>query len=406
MRGGPREIRRYSGAFKRKVVGEIERGEIRICEARELYGIGGSETIQKWIKKHGKNHLLSKVVRIQMVDERDQLRELKREKKELESALAQAHLKILAMETLLEVASEKAGYDIKKKDRIRSITRLAKEKGLKIRGLCRAYGISRQGYYQQRRRQKQAGKTEARVLAMVREERREQPKIGTRKLHELFGGEWAGEGLRVGRDKLFDILRRNGMLVRRRKKYIRTTNSLHRYYVHENLIEGRRIEEPNEVYVADITYLRTRRGFVYLPLVTDVASRKIVGWDVSDSLSVEGSLRSLRMALRGAKPRRGSIHHSDRGIQYCCDAYTEELRREGIAISMAEKGNPYQNAIAERINGILKEEYQLRDTFADLQEAKKAVAEAIYLYNHRRPHMSINYEIPAERYAQRLRAAA
>jgi len=173
---------------------------------------------------------------------------------------------------------------------------------------------------------------------------------------------------------------------------------MHRYRVYKNLIKGREIVRANEVIASDITYIRIVSGFCYLSLITDVATRKIVGYDLSDSLGVEGSLRALKMALKQVCEPELMTHHSDRGIQYCSDAYTGILKKKDIAISMAEHGNPYENAIAERVNGILKQEFLLDATFKSIAIAKQAVTEAIEAYNTLRPHMSIGYLTPEEKY--------
>ncbi|RZL05858.1 MAG: IS3 family transposase [Pedobacter sp.] len=195
------------------------------------------------------------------------------------------------------------------------------------------------------------------------------------------------------------------MLIKRRKKYAVTTNSNHPFYKYKNEIKDKPVVRPNQVWVSDITYLRTSKGFVYLSLITDVYSRKIVGWHVDVSLGVEGTLKALRRALRHCKNTSGLIHHSDRGIQYCCYPYTDLLKEHGVIISMGEAGNCYDNAIAERVNGILKEEYMLDSTFRDHNQAEKSVEEAIYLYNYKRPHWSLKLKKPADVYDQEIEAA-
>lgn len=156
------------------------------------------------------------------------------------------------------------------------------------------------------------------------------------------------------------------------------------------------ISTPNQAWVSDITYLRTRKGFAYLSLITDVYSRKIVGWNVDHSLGVESTLKAAEQAIRQCKTARGVIHHSDRGIQYCCYAYTDRLKQKGIRISMGEAGNCYDNAMAERVNGILKDEYLLDTEFVDITHAREATRQAIHLYNYKRPHWSLGLRKPAE----------
>ena len=175
-----------------------------------------------------------------------------------------------------------------------------------------------------------------------------------------------------------------------------TTQSKHRFRVYKNKLAGARIERPHQAWVCDITYLRIEKGFVYLFLMTDAYSRKIVGWDLNKSLGLEGAFKSLSMAMAQCPRPEGLIHHSYRGLQYCCPAYTSRLENKGIQISMGEAGNCYDNAMAERVNGILKDEYGLEETFADEKQALQAVKEAIEAYNEQRPHWSLNLQIPAK----------
>ena len=175
-----------------------------------------------------------------------------------------------------------------------------------------------------------------------------------------------------------------------------TTQSRHRFRVYNNKLAGTRIERPHQAWVCDITYMRVTKGFVYLFLITDAFSRKIVGWKLSNSLGIDSAMEALQMALRQCPNAKGLIHHSDRGIQYCSTSYVEKMRSKGIQISMGEAGNCYDNAMAERVNGILKDEYGLEETFADEREALKATKQAIQAYNEQRPHWSLNLQIPAK----------
>jgi putative transposase len=226
------------------------------------------------------------------------------------------------------------------------------------------------------------------------------PRLGGRKLYHLVQPGLAREyAVRLGRDKFFDLLRRHGLLVKRRRKYAQTTNSHHRFHIYTNLIEHASVDAPNQVFVSDITYLRLQSGFGYLALVTDVYSRKIVGYDFSQSLTLDGALRALRMALLNVPDPSRLIHHSDRGLQYCSTEYTNELLSKNARISMSQAGNPYENAIAERINGILKDEFLLDDTFPNFAAARSAVVEAIQIYNTLRPHGSIANLTPSLKYA-------
>lgn len=233
------------------------------------------------------------------------------------------------------------------------------------------------------------------VLEKVQEKRQRHPRMGGRKLlHELQ--EWLRKaGLKIGRDRFFDLLRKAGLLVRPRRRFRRTTWPGE--WRCENLLPETVIKHPNQVWVSDITYVDSEAGFGYLSQVTDAFSRFIVGYDFSTSLAVEGVLAALNMAItRAGGETAGLIHHSDHGIQYTCLAYGQELADHQILCSMGQKGNCYDNALAERVNGILKQEYALGERFANIEQAARAVDEAIWLYNHERPHLSLDYKKPYE----------
>lgn len=265
--------------------------------------------------------------------------------------------------------------------------------------ICGIVGISRQGYYKGTKEKSVIKLNEEMVLQLVQSHRRKMPKVGGKKLHWLLSPDLKKMEIKLGRDKLFEFLGRKELLIHRKKRYEKTTNSFHRFKIYDNLIIGLVPNHINAIYVSDITYLRAEGSFCYLALITDLYSRKIVGCDISDSLNMEGSMRALKMAIKNKGDLSGLIHHSDRGIQYCSKDYTELLTGRGILISMAEKGNPYENAVAERLNGILKEEFMLGETFKTKELAERAVKEAIKTYNEHRPHMSINYMTPNQKYA-------
>jgi putative transposase len=205
--------------------------------------------------------------------------------------------------------------------------------------------------------------------------------------------------LALGRDKFFDLMRDEGLLIKRKRKYAKTTNSAHGFRTYNNKIKELEITKPNQVWVSDITYISTREGFMYLALITDLFSRKIVGYDISDSLEAEGCKRALNKALYIIKNPKGIIHHSDRGIQYCCKEYIKILKGRNMEISMAAKGDCYENAVAERVNGILKGEYDLGMRFLSKKLAAKSTKEAVSLYNNLRLHSSINFKTPQQIYA-------
>lgn len=237
------------------------------------------------------------------------------------------------------------------------------------------------------------------VVKTVEQIRVSMPRIGTRKLKFMLDGLLQKHGIAMGRDKLFDLLSEYGLLVRRRKKRkCITTDSDHPFRRYPNLIRELVVTRLNQLWVSDITYLALPANYCYLSLVTDAYSRKIVGYHLYPTLERQGPLAALQMALSGAQRERARmlIHHSDRGLQYCCLEYTDLLTQNRVTISMTEKGDPYENAIAERVNGILKSEFLLTKTFKNYEEALQAVSTAIETYNTQRPHGSLKYHTPQE----------
>lgn len=224
--------------------------------------------------------------------------------------------------------------------------------------------------------------------------RKSLPREGVRKLKKSLKDDFINANLKVGRDTLFNVLRKHQMLTLRKKYSARTTNSYHRFYKYNNMIKDIEVARANQVWVSDITYIRTVKGFCYLALITDMHSRKIVGYDLSDSLELKGCVRALKKALYQAKNTEGLIHHSDRGIQYCSNVYTQILKRNNIDISMTEENHCYENALAERVNGILKDEFYLDQTFMSTAHAKRAAKSAIKLYNEVRLHLSLDFKTP------------
>jgi len=225
------------------------------------------------------------------------------------------------------------------------------------------------------------------------------PKIGTRKLYYLLKDDLYQ--LNIGRDKLFRILRANHMLIIPKKSYHITTDSHHRFRKHKNLVNTMEIESPESIWVSDITYVGTRSNPSYLALITDAYSKKIVGYNVSNSLNMEGSINALEMALKNRVYKdRELIHHSDRGLQYCSNEYQKILAKNNISSSMTEKYDPYENAIAERINGILKQEFDISKNIEKLELKKRVIKNAIEIYNDRRPHLSNHMLTPEQMHRQ------
>lgn len=261
--------------------------------------------------------------------------------------------------------------------------------------LCKFFGITRQAYYKGLKQSEREAVQEELIIKLVQQVRRSNQKMGCKKLYWLLQEDIRRIDSSMGRDKFFYLLRQRGLLVQRRRKYAITTQSHHRFRVYSNKLLGFTPERPHHVWVCDITYVRIRKGFVYLFLITDAYSRKIVGWELSNSLGLEGALRCLGRAMRQCPCPERLIHHSDRGFQYCSNEYVGRLKSKGIQISMSEAGNCYENAMAERVNGILKSEYGLEETFVDEGEARQCAREGIRAYNEQRPHWSLNLQIPA-----------
>jgi transposase InsO family protein len=232
------------------------------------------------------------------------------------------------------------------------------------------------------------------IIDIVKKRRKSLPREGVRKLMKSLNKDFEKQQVKVGRDTLFNVLREHNMLTLRKKYSCRTTNSYHRFYKYNNIIKNVEINRSNQVWASDITYIRTLKGFCYLALITDMHSRKIVGYDLSDSLELKGCVRALNKAIYQAKSIKGLIHHSDRGIQYCSNVYTQILKRKKIEISMTEENYCYENAMAERVNGILKDEFYLDQTFINVAHAKRAAKNAIKLYNELRLHLSLNFKTP------------
>ena len=238
------------------------------------------------------------------------------------------------------------------------------------------------------------------VLKLVKEIREDLPRAGVPKLHFMLQGKLAAHGIKMGRDALYQLLGEHGYLLRYRRRKPYTTDSNHRYKKYPNLIrEIKYLTQPGQLWVSDITYLRLKESFAYLSIITDAYSHKIIGYCLHPTLHSDGPINALLLAAK-SKQGEALIHHSDRGSQYCCADYVELLEHYRIKISMTEKGDPYENAIAERVNGILKEEFLLSQTFASFAEAETAVNKGIEKYNHIRPHDSCDKLTPVQAHSQ------
>ncbi|MBS1532308.1 MAG: IS3 family transposase [Bacteroidetes bacterium] len=266
--------------------------------------------------------------------------------------------------------------------------------GGKISTLCRLLGYSRQAYYQQRSASEQAVFGEELIVQEVLRLRSRQKRIGTRKLQLLLKPFLSAHHLQIGRDALFELLAAHKLLIRKRRRRIpQTTFSGHWYRKYPNLIIDMPVLRPNALWVSDITYITLKDDFAYLSLVTDAYSRQIMGYYLSPNLLAEGCVKALRMALKRLPGNTMLIHHSDRGCQYCSTEYVEQLQSRHIAISMTQNSDPRENAIAERVNGIIKQEL-LETSYSNFTLAQQGIKKAVDIYNHERPHSSINMLTP------------
>jgi len=260
--------------------------------------------------------------------------------------------------------------------------------------------MSRQNYYAGRKRRRQRQVEGDLIEQLVRRERRVQPRIGTRKLHRVLEKELGQAGARIGRDGLFKLLRARKLLLEpRRAIYPSTTDSRHYLPVFTNQIKDKQLSGPNQVWVSDVTFVRTQQAFMYLALITDKWSRKVVGYHCGESLEAQECIKALDMALRALPNEARPIHHSDRGSQYCCHEYVTRLTERKLGVSMTEINHCAENALAERMNGILKNEYGLDGEFATKELARRATEQAVHLYNTRRLHKALGYRVPGQVHA-------
>lgn len=268
---------------------------------------------------------------------------------------------------------------------------------LQVIRVCAQAGMTPQNYYARRTVWCRAAVDVELLLELVRAERKEQPRLGVRKLYHLIQAELQEAGVKMGRDRLFEELGKAGLLVERKpSEWPKTTHFNPNLPVFKNLIKSRQLTRRNQVWVADITYIRTREGFMYLGLITDKWSRKIVGFHLGETLETGSCMKALAMAVKGLRSHEKPIHHSDRGSQYASHAYVKTVRKAGLTMSMTEKNHSAENAMAERVNGILKQEYWLDANFENKPEARKATAHGVSLYNNRRPHTSLGLKTPEE----------
>lgn len=263
------------------------------------------------------------------------------------------------------------------------------------------FGISKQAYYKRIKADLKKNERDMKILQIVHDLRKIHPRMGTKKLYEYVKIKLTGTEITIGRDALFDLLRNNGLLVKKTKRFHITTNSNHFFYKSPNLLKETELTHSEQAVVADITYIKTDEGNAYLALVTDPYSKKIMGYAIDDNMKVELVKEALEMAHKNMIFQHEKvIHHSDRGIQYCCPDYSEFAEKMGFVLSTTQQYDPYENAIAERINETLKYEYGLRRTIPTLKIAQKMVQQAVEIYNKERIHWSLGLITPEQAHSQ------
>jgi putative transposase len=269
-------------------------------------------------------------------------------------------------------------------------------KGESLASLCSLFGYSRQAYYDWGHRKEEEEIEEALIMDLVKYIRKDIPRCGTRTLHFMLRNDWLKHGIKCGRDRLMEILRDRDMLIRPKRKYTITTDSNHNLERFPNLVTTWELEGPEQLWVSDLTYIKVLNAWCYVIFITDVYSHKVVGYQVDDNMKTTMCLQALNMAIESRKGSSPLIHHSDRGVQYCSKAYVNRLKDAGITISMTENGDPLENAVAERVNGIFKDTYCMDRTFNSLEEAQQLIAKMVDSYNNQRPHSSCDMMTPAQ----------
>lgn len=263
-----------------------------------------------------------------------------------------------------------------------------------VKEICTVLGYSRQYYYKYCKYETDINTKNRKIIKLVQTERKRLPVIGTRKLYSLITPSLIDNGIKCGRDKLFTILREQDMLVKPKKRYVQTTMSKHWLRKYPNIAKSLTLDKPEQLWVSDITYLKTDEGNCYLTMVTDSYSRCIMGYNVADNMLAEESVKAFRMAIKNRCYNNDLIHHSDRGLQFCSKEYVDLATKYKINLSMTEKYDPYENALAERMNRTMKEEFGLYNKIKSKYELYKLVDEAVILYNTYRPHLALKMKTP------------
>ncbi|UII23490.1 IS3 family transposase [Fulvivirga ligni] len=386
-----RTQRDYTLGFKLSVVDLVEKGDLTYKQAQRRYGIQGRSTVLTWLRKHGRLDWSQPYIHFKKMpnSEETPAQKIKR----LEKELADEKARNLVLNRMIDISDKEFGTAIRKKPLARTARELQQERKLSLAHACRLFGISRQTIYQHEKAWLERESDLLLVKQLVENKRRLMPRLGTRKLYALLKADFVENGVKIGRDGLFDYLRRERMLVKPKKNYTKTTHSKHWLRKHPNLYQNRKLSRPEEVFVSDITYIKTDQGTHYLSLVTDAYSRKIVGHHLSNDMNAESVVKALKKAFKSRKTTKDLIHHSDRGLQYCSEIYQRELKNNRVTPSMTEGYDCYQNALAERVNGILKGEFLIHQC-KTVEELERYLSESINTYNNIRPHLSLNMKTP------------
>ncbi|WP_236458195.1 MULTISPECIES: IS3 family transposase [Flavobacterium] len=388
-RPAKRSQRDYNLGFKLAVISQVEKGELTYKQAQKKYGIQGRSTVLVWLRKFGNLDWSNPKLLFMVKSKETPAQSIKR----LEKELADEKLKNTVLNTMIDISDSQYGTQIRKKFSPKPIRRIQQEEGISMSRTCRLFGVSRQAIYQQEARCLEREKELLIVKQLVEKQRRIMPRLGTRKLYFLLEQSFVENRIKIGRDAFFAYLKREKMLVKPMKNYTKTTFSKHWLRKYPNLFKDIDINRIEQVFVSDITYIKSNKRTHYLSLVTDVFSRKIVGYHLSDDMSAESVVKALRMAVKNRKTNLQLIHHSDRGLQYCSKIYQNELTKNNIIASITDGYDCYQNALAERINGILKQEFLIYKCKSG-DELNLLVRESVECYNSKRPHLSLNMKTP------------
>ncbi|MBW8192974.1 IS3 family transposase [Neiella marina] len=385
-----RTQRDYTLGFKLAVVAQVEKGELTYKQAQHKYGIQGRSTVLVWLRKHGQLDWTQTGAQMTPSKETPE-QKIKR----LEQKIRDMDDLHLIYHEMLKRIDKECGTFLSKKAFVGTARALQATKKLSLSRACTLYGISRQAVYQRLARYQCRIQQLEPVKALVQELRRFMPRLGTRKLYYLLKPKLVELGIKLGRDGLFDYLRHQKMLVKPKISYTKTTHSKHWMRKYPNLTQDIQLNRPEQVYASDITYVQSHEGVHYLSLTTDAYSRKIMGYELSREMKTTDVVKALRMSIKARQSNEPLIHHSDRGSQYCASLYQSELQKHAITPSMTDGYDCYQNALAERVNGILKQEFLVHKC-QSFDELKQLVKESVAIYNQLRPHLSLGMQTPEQ----------